>query len=92
MDLVDNLLEDWCCNVVLDANFHGANCITIVLQNEILVCQNLGVDPESLRKGASSGDSLFPQLVTYTNDLWMSEPALTSWQILAKTNKAASIY
>ena len=34
MDLVDNLLEDRCCNIGLNADFHGANCITIVIQTK----------------------------------------------------------
>ena len=45
MDLVDNLLEDWCCNVGLNAYFHDTNCITIVIQNEILVCEDVAVKP-----------------------------------------------
>ena len=34
MDLVDDLLEDGCGNVGLDADFHAANCITIVIQTK----------------------------------------------------------
>ena len=44
MYLVDNLLEDGRCNVGLDVYFHRINCITIVIQNERLVCEGLYVD------------------------------------------------
>ena len=41
MDLVDYLLKDRCCKVGLDVYFHKANCITIVIQNELLVFEGV---------------------------------------------------